>query len=251
MKRFRWVITLLVAVLLPVGLIPSVSAAGVVSGTVTHTVEFGWDGGPGNWVGNVDGPLAGATVTAYSSPIEGVFLDQVVTGSDGTFTLTIPTDDPVCVYVEGPSADWQAGWVWGGDYRGVYPQAPPACYVQPGTALGDVYLMSALAEGQVVDMDGNPIARATVVYVPWDHSGKRLTGVTNADGWYRIPGLAYEEFSVQVSAKGYVGGFLGLDNDDDRGGTWKGILLKAHIDAANWGPGEIGTIGHQIWMNAR
>ncbi len=160
------------------------------------------------------------TVVAYAPTVTGRprRVASVATGPDGSFAIPGLTQN-VFLKLVPASADWQTGWLWV-EYMATEPGfasyvqlSPPTVYdVTPGTDVGMVKTLTALASGRVVDsVTGDGVARARVSYGSVDLTGKALTATTNASGYFTLKGLKGDEFAVSVAARGYVGGYLGCD----------------------------------------
>jgi hypothetical protein len=182
-----------------------------------------------------------STVVAYapngSGGVGKVVATDEVDPLTGQFVLPA-LEGPVCVQVVSSTPDWQSGWLWpeymsGDPTWASYVQrvAPPVCNVTGPVDLGMIQLLSGEASGQVVDaVTGEPVVGATVRYDPADASAPPYSAVTGSDGRYSMTGLDFDEYSVKVTAKKYVGGYLGN----------MCVLYSTHGDAANWGTGVIG-----------
>lgn len=180
-----------------------------------------------------------ATVTAYGpgqggAPAKAVA--SVVTNADGTFSLAVPVDS-VYLQVTPTSADWQSGWLWVEHMTDdpmfasyLQRRAPEVFDVTPPMDVGKIQVQSAVASGRVVDADtGQPIAGARVTYDPVLGRGKLLTATTDANGYYVLNGLDYEEYHIRATASRYIGGYLGMDN----------LLYKSSGESSTWGTGPL------------
>ncbi|WP_404387418.1 carboxypeptidase regulatory-like domain-containing protein [Humibacillus xanthopallidus] len=184
-----------------------------------------------------------ATVIAYGPGQGGGPAKQVAsvpTDADGTFSIAGLTQN-VYLQVLPVSSDWQPGWLWV-EYMSDDPlfasyvqrSAPPVFDVTPSMDLGMIQLQTALANGRVVDLvTGQPIAGATVRYDPVEGGRKAFSTTTDVTGVYTFAGLDYEEYSIRVSARKYVGGYLGAENllyaSFGEAGTWPGGPLPGDV----------------------
>ena len=205
----------------------------------------------------VDDPVAGTTETTVVSPpqYEGVpatvaayaadhggraaVVASVQTDAQGGFLIEGLTES-VSLRVVPSSSDWQSGWAtvatlsdWPGFASWLQWIRPPEVDVAPGTDLGMVEAVAAVASGRVVDAgSGAPIPAARVRYDPVQHGFKTRLGATDHDGVFSIRGLDYEEYHVRVNAHGYLGGVLGaqfLLYAEGQGSTWPGGPLPGDI----------------------
>lgn len=248
MKRGRWLASVAAALLGLGALAAPVMAVDAVTGTIVHETQAAvfddvTDPDTGETTTIVVSPPVyepvTATVIAYGPGQGGGAAKQVVsvpTSPDGTFSIAGLTQD-VYLQVVPVSADWQPGWLWV-EYMSDDPQfasyvqrsAPPVFDVTPSMDLGLIQLQSALANGRVVDLTtGNPIAGATVRYDPIEGGRKSFSTTTDVNGLYTLAGLDYEEYAIRVSARRYVGGYLGYDN----------LLYASFGEAATWPGGPL------------
>jgi hypothetical protein len=229
-------------------LAPAAVAADAVTGTIVHEAQ------PAVW-NDVTDPDTGETTSVLVSPpvYEPVMatvvaygpgqgggsakvVASVVTDPDGTFSIQGLTTN-VYLQVVPVSASWQSGWLWveymandPGFASYVQRTAPAVFDVTPSADLGMIQLQSSLASGRVVDaVTGDPIAGATVRYDPIEGGRKSFSAMTDSSGAYQFTGLDYEEYAVRVSARRYVGGYLGYDN----------LLYGSFGDAATWPMGPL------------
>lgn len=248
MRTVRWI----AAFALTIGglgvLTPAAVAADGVTGTVVHETQAAvWNYVTDPDTGETTSILVSppvyepvmATVVAYG-PGQGGGSPKVVatvaTGSDGTFSIGGLTSN-VQVQVLPSSADWQSGWLWveymandPGFASYVQRSAPNAFDVTPSMDLGMIQLQSSLASGRVVDLvTGAPIPGATVRYDPVEGGRKSFSATTDANGAYLFTGLDYEEYAVRVSARRYVGGYLGYGN----------LLYSSFGEAGTWPMGPL------------
>jgi hypothetical protein len=245
MRRLTSTIGLVAALVGAATFAAPVSAATGVTGTIVHQTQAAvWDYGtdpPVLVTAAGYAPLQAVNVLAYASKPAGGPAKVVATAqtdTDGAFTIEGLTAD-VCLEVV-PSDQWQTGWLWT-EYMSndpafasyVQATAPPLCTVTPEMSLGMIQLQSALASGRVVDlMTGLPISDATVRYDPVEATRSAFTATTDADGRYALSGLDFEEYAVRVTAKGYVGGYLGFDN----------LLYRTWGEATSSPMGDLGDI---------
>ena len=180
-----------------------------------------------------------ATVIAYGPGSGGGparMVASATTASDGTFSIEGLTTN-VFLEVVPTSTDWQPGWLWV-EYMSDDPlfassvqrSEPVAFDVTPSMSLGLIQMQSALANGRVVDFTtGAPIAGATVRYDPVEGGRKSFSATTDANGAYQFSGLDYEEYAIRVTARRYLGGYLGYEN----------LLYASFGEAATWPGGPL------------
>ena len=177
-----------------------------------------------------------ARITAYGAGKRGgqpTAVAYVVTEPDGGFRLDVPAER-VSLQVTPTSTDWQPGWLWT-SYAYTWAsslqwQAPDGFDVLPPADVGMIQVLPAVARGEVIDaVTRAPIARAKVTYVPVQKARKSVTAKTNAAGQYRLEGLDYDEYHIDVEAPRYIGGCLGGDNR----------LYQIDGEACTWGPGDL------------
>lgn len=250
MKHLRVILAILIALAVTGVGVPSASAADPITGSVLVQTTLGYhDETTGTWVPGDTEPVAGVVISAHApakagGPAPKPFV-SAVTGPDGTFSLDIGSG-PVCIQVQAP-AEWQSGWVLEAvtdptyPRTGLYGEAPEACSLMTGAWLGEITLISAEAWGYVVDQNGDPISGAVVKYLPYDFSGRTFSAMTDANGYYLINGLDYEEMEVKVSARKYLAGWV----------NYQGVGVATWGEASAHGTGAIDTPDHQIQMTLR
>lgn len=251
MRRIMRMAVLAGALLAMNGLVPPAGAVGEVTG------RFVEETAPAVY-GTVTDPTSGETVEVLVSPpvyaplrgrVEAYAPDATgaprrvasdATDADGNFSIAGLTEN-VFLKVVPSSPDWQPGWLWV-EYMDTRPGfaswvqlSPPTIYdVAPGTDVGMLKTLTAVASGRVVDLaSGLGIARAKVSYGPPVESGGTFrTATTNAKGYFKLTGLTGDEFAVTVTARGYVGGYVGCDR----------LVHPTWGEACSHGGGDIGVI---------
>ncbi len=200
----RRLIALLAVLLMAAALAVSFSAPAQAAAPITGRLVDAY---------NSDAPIAGVTIRlrrVIDAGTAGGIITSAVTAVDGTFTLT-PTDPAAAGYfVHVVAGRYQGGYVGAAPF-GVKPTPAQAVMWAPGAAIGDVQAIPAFAQGQVVNaatllpVSGVLVSARDIL----DRSIVLASAVTNADGRFRLNGIAVEEIALRFNGNpvGYELGF--------------------------------------------